>query len=98
VGWLGLGFSRFGRHWLETDARPWWLSLALCPAALRALPVDRGNVRSKPFYGFGWESMLLEAGFFARLTWGQAGLLPSLVPVAGVCAGMLFRVELGRQV
>jgi hypothetical protein len=45
------------------------------------------------FYGFGWESMLLEAGFFAAFL-GPGGLAPSLVPVLAL-RWMLFRVELG---
>ncbi|MEX2578349.1 MAG: lipase maturation factor family protein [Verrucomicrobiales bacterium] len=45
------------------------------------------------FYGFGWESMLVEAGFFAAVLSPQ-GMTPSLVPILMV-RWMLFRVEVG---
>ena len=45
------------------------------------------------FYAFGWESMLLEAGFFAAFM-GPSGMEPSLVPVLAL-RWMLFRTELG---
>jgi hypothetical protein len=45
------------------------------------------------FYSFGWESMLLEAGFFAIFL-GPAHLEPSLLPVLAL-RWMLFRTELG---
>jgi hypothetical protein len=45
------------------------------------------------FYAFGWESMLLEAGFFASFL-GPARMVPSVVPVL-ILRWMLFRVELG---
>src|SRR5436190_1707907 len=45
------------------------------------------------FYGFGWESMLLEAGFLAAFL-GPAWSQPSPIPVLAL-RWMLFRVELG---
>src|SRR5438477_9164046 len=45
------------------------------------------------FYGFGWESMLLEAGFFAAFL-GPSDQQPSPVPLL-LLRWMLFRVELG---
>jgi len=45
------------------------------------------------FYGFGWESMLLEAGFFAVFL-GPKAISPPLVPVLAL-RWMLLRVELG---
>lgn len=45
------------------------------------------------FYAFGWESMLLEAGFFAAFL-GPAREEPSIVPILAL-RFMLFRVELG---
>ena len=45
------------------------------------------------FYAFGWESMLLEAGFFTAFM-GPARLEPSLIPVL-ILRWMLFRTELG---
>jgi hypothetical protein len=45
------------------------------------------------FYGFGWESMLLEAGFFAMFL-GPRNVEPSVIPVLAL-RWMLFRTELG---
>jgi len=50
------------------------------------------NVGQK-FYGFGWESMLCEAGFFAAFL-GPAYSEPSVIPVL-LLRWMLFRVEFG---
>ncbi|MES2526262.1 MAG: lipase maturation factor family protein [Bdellovibrionota bacterium] len=45
------------------------------------------------FYGFGWESMLLEAGFFAAFL-GPEKSMPVWIPIL-VLRWMLFRTELG---
>ncbi len=45
------------------------------------------------FYSFGWESMLVEAGFFAAF-FSPQGMVPSLIPVL-LLKWMLFRVEVG---
>jgi hypothetical protein len=45
------------------------------------------------FYAFGWESMLLEAGFFAAFL-GPAQLTPSVIPVIAL-RWLLFRSEFG---
>ena len=45
------------------------------------------------FYAFGWESMLLEAGFFSAFL-GTGKLAVSLIPIL-ILRWMLFRVELG---
>ena len=45
------------------------------------------------FYGFGWESMLLEAGFFAAFL-GPEKSMPVWIPIL-VLKWMLFRTELG---
>ena len=45
------------------------------------------------FYGFGWESMLLEAGFFAAFL-GPENSMPVWIPIM-VLRWMLFRTELG---
>jgi hypothetical protein len=45
------------------------------------------------FYSFGWESMLLEAGFFAAFL-GPEWMTPSLIPL-WCLRWMLFRVEFG---
>jgi hypothetical protein len=74
-----------------SDAGPLWLSLTVW-LVLYVLYLSIVNV-GQSFYGFGWESMLLEAGFFAAFL-GPAEQAPSLVPVLAL-RWMLFRVELG---
>jgi hypothetical protein len=74
-----------------SEAGPVWLSLVIW-LALYALYLSIVNV-GQTFYAFGWESMLLEAGFFAAFL-GPAGVVPSYVPVLAL-RWMLFRVELG---
>ena len=46
------------------------------------------------FYGFGWESLLLEAGFLAIFL-GNAATAPAASRPAAASAGSLFRVEFG---
>jgi hypothetical protein len=90
VGWLGLVLALLvTTGW--SDKGPVWLSLAIW-LLLYGLYLSIVNV-GQTFYGFGWESMLLEAGFFAAFL-GPAGVAPSLVPVLAL-RWMLFRVELG---
>lgn len=50
------------------------------------------NVGQK-FFAFGWESMLLEAGFFTAFL-GPSRLRPSVVPIV-ILRWMLFRTEMG---
>jgi hypothetical protein len=76
------GWSESGTLWLSLTV---WLLLYL-------LYLSIVNV-GQSFYGFGWESMLLEAGFFAAFL-GPAEQAPSLIPVLAL-RWMLFRVELG---
>lgn len=45
------------------------------------------------FYAFGWESMLLEAGFIASFL-GNSHIQPSFIPIL-ILRWMLFRTELG---
>lgn len=45
------------------------------------------------FYGFGWETMLLEAGFFAAFM-GPEWVTPSWIPIL-ILRWMLFRTEMG---
>ena len=45
------------------------------------------------FFGFGWESMLLEAGFFTAFL-GPTHVQPSILPVL-ILRWMFFRTELG---
>lgn len=90
VAWSGIvlsataltGLSEMGPVWLSMSA---WLILWI-------LYLSIVNV-GQNFYGFGWESMLLEAGFFAAFM-GPARIAPSLIPVL-MLRWMLFRTELG---
>jgi hypothetical protein len=59
---------------------------------LWALYMSIANV-GQVFYGFGWESLLLEAGFVAILL-GPAGSAP-VVPSVWLFRWLLFRVEFG---
>jgi hypothetical protein len=45
------------------------------------------------FYGFGWETMILEAGFFAAFM-GPHWVTPSWIPII-ILRWMLFRTEMG---
>jgi hypothetical protein len=74
-----------------SEAGPLWLSIGVW-LLLWMLYLSIVNV-GQTFYGFGWESMLLEAGFFAAFL-GPSWLAPPLVPVLAL-RWMLFRVELG---
>jgi hypothetical protein len=77
-----LGVSESGSFWLSCAT---WLLLWVLYLSI----VNVGQT----FYGFGWESMLLEAGFFAAFL-GPARMAPSPVPLL-LLRWMLFRVELG---
>ena len=70
---------------------PWWL-LASVWATLYFLYLSIVNV-GQVFYAFGWESMLVEAGFFAAFL-GPVTSKPSLIPVMAL-RWMLFRLILG---
>src|SRR5437764_1489166 len=73
------------------DAGPLWVSMTLW-LVLWALYLSIVNV-GQTFYAFGWESMLLEAGFFAAFL-GPATMAAPLIPVL-ILRWMLFRTELG---
>jgi hypothetical protein len=74
-----------------SEAGPLWLSASVW-LAMWCLYLSIVNV-GQAFYAFGWESMLLEAGFFAIFL-GPSRMAPSAVPVL-LLRWMLFRVELG---
>jgi hypothetical protein len=90
VGWAGVVLSGFALSGLS-EGGPFWLSL-LVWLALWVLYQSIVNV-GQTFYGFGWESMLLEAGFFAMFL-GPADSAPSMIPILAL-RWMLFRTELG---
>lgn len=90
VAWCGVALSLLVVvGW--ADAGPWWLSCVVW-LTLYGLYLSIVNV-GQTFYGFGWESMLLEAGFFATFL-GPSDMEPSVIPVLAL-RWMLFRVELG---
>lgn len=90
VGWTGivvsvlvvLGITELGPVWLSISA---WLLLYI-------LYLSIVNVGQK-FFGFGWESMLLEAGFFAAFL-GPTRMQPTIIPLV-ILRWMLFRTEVG---
>jgi len=74
-----------------SEAGPFWLSMAIW-LVLWVAYLSIVNV-GQTFYSFGWESMLVEAGFFAAFL-GPAHMQPSFIPVL-LLRWMLFRVEFG---
>ena len=70
---------------------PIWLSM-LAWAGLWALYLSIVNV-GQVFYGFGWETLLLETGFLAVFL-GPASVAPPIVVVIAL-RWVLFRVEFG---
>ncbi|HYX52579.1 MAG TPA: lipase maturation factor family protein [Candidatus Limnocylindrales bacterium] len=90
VGWIGLVLSAAAVAGL-TDVLPYWAGLIVW-LALWFLYLSIVNVGQK-FYGFGWESMLLEAGFFIAFL-GPARMQAPAIPML-ILRWMLFRTELG---
>jgi hypothetical protein len=90
AGWTGLLLSAAALLGL-TERGPVWFSMASW-LLLWFLYLSIVNVGQK-FYGFGWESMLLEAGFFTAFM-GPARIRPSVIPIL-VLRWMLFRTEFG---
>ena len=90
VAWIGLLLSAAALTGIS-DMGPVWLSM-LVWFLLWALYLSIVNV-GPTFYGFGWESMLLEAGFYAIFF----GPLYTAAPVLmiWIFRWMLFRVEFG---
>lgn len=74
-----------------SESGPLWLSMAIW-LLLWAAYLSIVNV-GQSFYAFGWESMLVEAGFFAAFL-GPSQLQPSFIPIL-LLRWMLFRVEFG---
>jgi len=90
VGWAGVALSCIALTGVSEQGH--WLVSALVWLALWVLYQSIVNV-GQTFYGFGWESMVLEAGFFAIFL-GPAGTTPSLIPILAL-RWMLLRTELG---
>src|ERR1700736_5135213 len=70
---------------------PLWISIAVW-SSLYVLYLSIMNV-GQTFYGFGWESMLLAAGFLAILLGANRMAVP--IPIIFLLRWMLFRVEFG---
>jgi hypothetical protein len=90
VGWLGVVLSCVALSGLS-EAGTFGVSLAVW-LGLWVLYQSIVNV-GQTFYGFGWEAMLLEAGFFAMFL-GPSSTAPSMIPILAL-RWMLFRTELG---
>ncbi len=90
AAWTGLAVSACALFGL-TEAGPIWLSTGAW-LLLWVLYLSIVNV-GQNFFGFGWESMLLEAGFFTAFL-GPTHMQPSILPVL-ILRWMLFRTELG---
>lgn len=90
VAWGGVGVSLVAlAGWSEQG--PIWASM-LVWAALWAAYVSIVNV-GQAFYGFGWESLLCEAGFLMIFA-GPAWMAPPVLVIVAV-RWLLLRVELG---
>ena len=74
-----------------TEAGPLWLSLTAW-LTLYVLYLSINNVGQR-FFGFGWESMLCEAGFFTAFL-GPAHLATNVLPIL-ILRWMFSRTELG---
>ena len=90
VAWSGLILSVLALTGL-TERGPVALSIAAW-LILYVLYLSVVNVGQK-FFGFGWESMLLEAGFFTVFL-GPAHTEPTIIPIL-ILRWMLFRTEMG---
>jgi hypothetical protein len=90
VGWTGVVLACVALSGLS-ESGPFAMSAAVW-LALWLLYQSIVNV-GQTFYGFGWESMLLEAGFFAIFL-GPESSAPSMIPILAL-RWMLFRTELG---
>lgn len=90
VAWSGIVLSVLALAGI-TEAGPIWVSVTAW-LVLYALYLSIVNV-GQTFFGFGWESMLLEAGFFTAFL-GPAHVRPSVIPIL-ILRWMLFRTEMG---
>jgi len=90
VAWTGLAISACAICGL-TEAGPVWLSMDSW-LLLWVLYLSIVNV-GQTFFGFGWESMLIEAGFFTAFL-GPTRMQPTIIPVL-ILRWMLFRTEVG---
>lgn len=90
VAWTGVAVSVLALLGV-TEAGPVWASIGAW-LLLYVLYLSIVNVGQK-FFGFGWESMLLEAGFFTAFL-GPMRMEPTIIPIV-ILRWMLFRTEVG---
>jgi len=90
AAWLGVAISLFALSGLS-EKRGWLLSAATW-GSLWLLDLSFVNV-GQTFYGFGWETMLLEAGFLAVFLGAER--TPQSAVVVLLYRWMLFRTMLG---
>lgn len=90
IAWIGILLSIIALSGLS-ESGPIWFSMFVW-FLLWALYLSIVNV-GQTFYGFGWESMLLEVGFFAIFLGPAQMATPVLV--IWLIRWMLFRVEFG---
>src|SRR3974377_1548390 len=90
IAWTAIILSALALFGL-TEAGPIWLSMSVW-LLLWILYLSIMNVGQK-FFAFGWESMLLEAGFFTAFL-GPSRIRPLLLPIL-ILRWMLFRTEMG---
>jgi hypothetical protein len=90
VAWTGAGLAAVALLGLP-EAGPAWLSMAVW-LAMWVLYLSIVNI-GQTFYGFGWETLLLEAGFLAVFL-GPASTAPPAL-VLWLFRWLLFRVEFG---
>jgi hypothetical protein len=90
VAWAGAALAGAALAGLP-EAGPAWVSMAAW-LAMWALYLSVVNV-GQTFYAFGWETLLLEAGFLAVFL-GPAGTAPPTL-VLWLYRWLLFRVEFG---
>lgn len=90
VCWTGIAMSALVMVAVP-DRLPWWVSIAAW-LIMWVLYLSIVNI-GQTFYAFGWETMLLEAGFLAAFL-GPAFMAAPVVPFL-LLRWMLFRVEIG---
>lgn len=90
VAWVGIGLSIAALLGFS-ERGPWWIS-AIIWGILWLLYLSIVNV-GQIFYSFGWETMLLEAGFLAIFMGSKKIAVPLLMIL--LLRWMLFRVEFG---
>src|SRR5207248_189845 len=90
LAWIGITLSAIAITGISESGSV-WVSMTIW-LILWAIYLSIVNV-GQNFYAFGWESMLVEAGFFAAFA-GPFHIKAPLVPIL-ILRWMLFRTEVG---